>query len=51
MNFAAGEKSLLPTASVDVGGVKQTVLAPQIGKTTEWSIAVCSDCWRSQQSS
>jgi len=34
MNFAAGEKSLLPTASVDVGGVKQTVLAPQIGKTT-----------------
>ena len=34
MNFAAGEKSLLPTASVDVGGVKQTVLAPQVGKTT-----------------
>jgi hypothetical protein len=34
MNFAAGEKSLLPTASVDVGGVKQTVLAPEVGKTT-----------------
>ena len=34
MNFAAGEKSLLPTASVDIGGVKQTVLAPQVGKTT-----------------
>ena len=34
MNFAAGEKSLLPTASVDVGGVKQTVLAPEAGKTT-----------------
>jgi len=34
MNFAAGEKSLLPTASVDLGGVKQTVLAQQAGKTT-----------------
>ena len=34
MNFAAGEKSLLPTASVDVGGVKQTVLAPEVGRTT-----------------
>jgi len=34
MNMAAGEKSLLPTASVDIGGVKQTVLAPQVGKTT-----------------
>jgi hypothetical protein len=33
-NLLAGEKSLLPTASVDVGGVKQTVLAPQVGKTT-----------------
>ena len=33
MNFAAGEKSLLPTASVDVGGVKQTVLAPEAGAT------------------
>jgi hypothetical protein len=31
MNFAAGEKSLLPTASVDVGGVKRTVLAPEAG--------------------
>lgn len=34
MNFAAGEKSLLPTANVDVGGVKQTVLAGQAGKTS-----------------
>lgn len=33
-NYLAGEKSLLPTASVDVAGVKQTVLAPQVGKTT-----------------
>ena len=33
-NYLAGEKSLLPTASVDVGGVKQTVLAPEAGKTT-----------------
>jgi len=31
MNFAAGEKSLLPTASVDMGGVKRTVLAPEAG--------------------
>jgi hypothetical protein len=34
MNFAAGEKSLLPTANVDLGGVKQTVLATEAGKTT-----------------
>jgi hypothetical protein len=34
MNLAAGEKSLLPTASVDLGGVKQTVLAGQAGKTS-----------------
>jgi hypothetical protein len=33
-NYLAGEKSLLPTASVDVAGIKQTVLAPQVGKTT-----------------
>ena len=33
-NYLAGEKALLPTASVDVGGVKQTVLAPEAGKTT-----------------
>jgi hypothetical protein len=33
MNFAAGEKSLLPTANVDLGGVKQTVLASEAGKT------------------
>ena len=32
MNFAAGEKSLLPTANVDLGGVKQTVLATEAGK-------------------
>ena len=31
MNFAAGEKSLLPTANVDLGGVKRTVLAPEAG--------------------
>ena len=34
MNFAAGEKSLLPTANVDLGGVKQTVLATEAGKAT-----------------
>jgi hypothetical protein len=34
MNMAAGEKSLLPTANVDLGGVKQTVLAGQAGKTS-----------------
>jgi len=33
-NYLAGEKSLLPTANVDLGGVKQTVLAQQAGKTT-----------------
>jgi len=33
-NLLAGEKSLLPTASVDLGGVKQTVLAGQAGKTS-----------------
>jgi hypothetical protein len=33
-NYLAGEKSLLPTASVDLGGVKQTVLAGQAGKTS-----------------
>jgi len=31
MNFAAGEKSLLPTADINLGGVKRTVLAPQAG--------------------
>jgi hypothetical protein len=30
-NFLAGEKSLLPTASIDMGGVKQTVLASEVG--------------------
>lgn len=30
-NYLAGEKSLLPTASVDLGGVKRTVLAPEAG--------------------
>ena len=34
MNFAAGEKSLLPTANVDLGGVRQTVLAERAGKTS-----------------
>jgi len=34
MNFAAGEKSLLPTANVDLGGVKQTVLASEVGRTS-----------------
>ncbi|NDD55884.1 hypothetical protein EBZ39_18805 [bacterium] len=33
-NYLAGEKSLLPTANVDLGGVKQTVLAGQAGKTS-----------------
>ena len=31
MNFAAGEKSLLPTADINLGGVKRTVLAPEAG--------------------
>jgi hypothetical protein len=30
-NYLAGEKSLLPTASIDMGGVKQTVLASEVG--------------------
>jgi len=30
-NYLAGEKSLLPTASIDMGGVKRTVLAPEAG--------------------
>jgi hypothetical protein len=33
-NLLTGEKSLLPTANIDIGGVKRTVLAPQAGKTT-----------------
>jgi len=33
-NYLAGEKSLLPTANVDLGGVKQTVLAPEAGRTS-----------------
>jgi len=32
-NSLAGEKSLLPTANIDLGGVKQTVLASQAGRT------------------
>lgn len=32
-NYLAGEKSLLPTANVDLGGVKRTVLAPEAGAT------------------
>lgn len=33
-NYLAGEKSLLPTASIDLGGVKQTVLASEAGRTS-----------------
>jgi hypothetical protein len=33
-NYLAGEKSLLPTANVDLGGVKQTVLASEAGRTS-----------------
>jgi len=33
-NYLAGEKSLLPTADINLGGVKRTVLAPEVGKTT-----------------
>jgi hypothetical protein len=32
-NYLAGEKSLLPSATIDLGGVKQTVLASQSGRT------------------
>ena len=31
-NFLAGEKSILPSANVDMGGIKRTVLAPQAGQ-------------------
>jgi hypothetical protein len=34
MNFAAGERSLLPTADINIDGVKRTVLAPEVGKTS-----------------
>jgi hypothetical protein len=30
-NILAGEKSLLPTADINLGGVKRTVLAPEAG--------------------
>ena len=30
-NLLAGEKSLLPTADINIGGVKRTVLAPEAG--------------------
>jgi len=33
-NSLAGEKSLLPTANIDLGGVKQTVLASEAGRTS-----------------
>jgi len=33
-NILAGEKSLLPTADINLGGVKQTVLAGQAGRTS-----------------
>jgi len=32
MNFAAGEKSLLPTKTIDMGGTRQTVLASEAGQ-------------------
>jgi hypothetical protein len=31
-NYLAGEKSVLPSANIDMGGVKRTVLAPQAGQ-------------------
>jgi len=31
-NYLAGEKSILPSANIDMGGVKRTVLAPQAGQ-------------------
>lgn len=31
MNFAAGEKSLMPTANINLGGVSRTVLAQEVG--------------------
>jgi len=31
-NYLAGEKSILPSANIDMGGIKRTVLAPQAGK-------------------
>ena len=30
-NYLAGEKSLLPTANINLGGVSRTVLAPEVG--------------------
>jgi hypothetical protein len=33
-NYLAGEKSLLPTANVDLGGVKRTVLVPEAGSAS-----------------
>jgi hypothetical protein len=33
-NMLTGEKSLLPVANVDLGGVKQTVLASEAGRTS-----------------
>jgi len=33
-NYLAGEKALQPTATVDMGGVKRTVLAPMAGQTS-----------------
>lgn len=33
-NYLAGEKSLLPTANINLGGVSRTVLAPEVGRTT-----------------
>ena len=33
-NYLAGEKSLLPTADINLGGVKRTVLAQEAGRTS-----------------
>ena len=33
-NFLAGEKSLLPTANINLGGVSRTVLAQEAGRTS-----------------
>ena len=33
-NSLAGEKSLLPSATIDLGGVKRTVLASSVGRTS-----------------
>ena len=44
-NYLAGEKSLLPTAEINLGGVKRTVLAPEAGMA---GADVYSQIYRSQ---